>query len=94
MKVEKEFAIPSSPEDQKKIRQVMETISDSYTRIEAERDLIKDEIAGLAEKYELPKKLLSKMARTFHKNNYDEKAAEEEDFQNLYETIVVIKNPQ
>lgn len=83
-----QFAIPSSPKDQERIRRVMQTVSDSFTRIEAEKDLIKDEIASLAEELELPKKVLSKMARVYHKQNYDEVQADESDFQNFYETVM------
>lgn len=71
---------------------MLQTISDSYTRIEAEKDLIKEEIVGLAEKYELPKKLLNKMARAHHKQNFRETVDEADDFQNLYENIVELPN--
>lgn len=86
------FRIPSNPADKKAIRDVLQTISDSYTRIEAEKDLIKEEIGGLAEQFELPKKLLNKMARAYHKQNFRETVDEADDFQNLYENIVELPN--
>lgn len=86
------FRIPSNPADKKAIRDVLQTISDSYTRIEAEKDLIKEEICGLAEQFELPKKLLNKMARAYHKQNFRETVDEADDFQNLYENIVELPN--
>ena len=46
----------SNPADKVKIKKMMGEISDSYTRIEAERDLIKDTINALAEDYEIEKK--------------------------------------
>lgn len=84
----KSVVIPSSPEDQKRIKNCLQTISDSYTRIEAEKDLIKDEIAALAGEFEIPKKFLAKMARTFHKQNYQDNVDEQDDFEQLYEAVV------
>jgi hypothetical protein len=37
----------SSPEDRKKIKDALQEISDSMTRVEAERDLIKDIVNDL-----------------------------------------------
>ena len=84
----KSGVIPSSPEDQKRIKNCLQTISDSYTRIEAEKDLIKDEIAALAEEFEIPKKFLGKMARVFHKQSYQDNVDEQDDFEQLYEAVV------
>lgn len=88
MAIEQEIIIPSSPADQEKIRRVLQTISDSFTRIEAERELIKDEIDALAEDFDIPKKFLSRMARTFHRQNFDQVSNEQSNFETLYETIV------
>ena len=79
--------LPTNPEDRKRIKKALQEISDSYTRISAERDLIKDVVEFIAEEFKLPKKHINKMARVFHKNNFDTEVAESEDFQALYETI-------
>jgi hypothetical protein len=36
----------------------------------------------------LPKKLVAKMVKVYHKQNYDEEVATHEQFETLYETIV------
>ena len=82
------FNIPSSPADKKAIRDVLQTISDSYTRIEAEKDLIKDEIAALAKEFKIPKKFPGKMAWVFHKQSYQDNVDEQDDFEQLYEAVV------
>lgn len=79
--------IPSSLEDRRKIRGALVEISDSLTRISAERDLIKDIVAMLSDNYGLPKKQVNKMARVYHKQSFDTEVAEQDDFQTLYETI-------
>jgi len=83
-----DVVIPSSPADREKIRRVMCTISDSLTRIEAERDIIKDELNALVEEFEIPKKFLSKMSRTYHRQNFQDLVGESDDFQSLYETVL------
>jgi len=84
----KQVIIPSDPAAREKIRRVLRTVSDSFTRIEAERDLIKDEISALIEEYEIPRKFLNRMARTYHKQNFKDVVIEQDDFQTLYESVV------
>lgn len=79
----------TSPEDRKRIKDALQEISNSMTRIEAERDLIKDIKANLFEEFKdnLSKKQIAKMARVFHKQNFQEEVASHEQFEMLYEEI-------
>lgn len=79
--------IPSNPEDKKRIKNALQEISDSFTRIEAERDAIKDVINFVNEEFELPKKYIRKMAKVYHAQNFDQEVGEAEDFAVLYENI-------
>ena len=79
--------VPSSPEDRKKIKDALIEISTSLTRVEAERDLIKDILAEVEDKFELPKKYTRKLARIYHKQNYAEIRQEQDDVETLYETV-------
>ena len=54
----------SNPADRKKIKDALQEISDSMTRISAEKDLIKDIIGDLNEQFEIDKKILNKMGRS------------------------------
>lgn len=78
----------SNPTDKKKIKDSLFEISGSYARIEAERELIKDIINDLADNFELPKKTVNKIARAYHKNNFNQAVSENEEFQELYESIL------
>ena len=78
----------SNPADQIKIKKMLSEISDSFTRIEAERDLIKETIEALSEDFDIDKKILRKMARIFHKQNYSTVEAEQEELALLYESVV------
>lgn len=79
--------IPSSDEDRKRIRGAMEEISNSYARTEAERDFVKEAINNLSEDVDIPKNILRKMARIFHKQNMADVVSEVEDIEALMESI-------
>jgi len=84
--------IPTSPADRDRIRKAMDEISNSFTRIESEKDFIKDAIASLAEDVEIPSKVLRKMATIYHKRSIDEVRSETDDLEALYESIVGVIN--
>jgi hypothetical protein len=73
--------------DKAKVLGCLQEISNSLTRIEAERDLIKEILQKMQDECEIPKKLSRKLARTYHKRNYEEEVAEQSDFQTIYENV-------
>ena len=77
-----------SQPDREKLFKIVKECSDSMTRIEAENDFIRESIAETAKNMQLPKKLVAKLVRVYHKQNYDEEVAVHEQFENLYESVV------
>jgi Zn-dependent M32 family carboxypeptidase len=77
----------TSPDDRKKVKQAVTEISNSLTRIEAERDLIKEIVKEVSDNHQIPKKIVQKIAKTFHKQNLTQEVADHEDFVDLYETV-------
>ena len=73
--------------DKAKVLGCLQEISNSLTRIEAERDLIKEVLQRLEDECELPKKLSRKIAKVYHKRNYQEELAEQNDFVQVYESV-------
>lgn len=73
--------------DKAKVLGCLQEISNSLTRIEAERDLIKDVLQKLQDECEIPKKLSRKLARTYHKRNFEEEVAAQNDFVEIYENV-------
>ena len=73
--------------DKAKVLGCLQEISNSLTRIEAERDLIKEILQRMQDECELPKKLSRKLAKVYHKRNYEEEVAEQADFQTVYENV-------
>ena len=80
--------IPSDDETKKRIRGALEEISNSMTRMGAERDLIKNILQDVENDTQVPKKYLRKMANIFHKQNLNEVKTENDDVETLYETVV------
>jgi Zn-dependent M32 family carboxypeptidase len=77
----------SSPEDRKKIKDAVQEISNSMLRMEAERDLIKEIIKDVSDNHQIPRKIIAKIAKTFHKQNLTQEIADHEDFVEVYETV-------
>jgi hypothetical protein len=76
-----------NPQHKQGILGCLKEISNSYARIEAERELVKEILEKMQEEFELPKKLSRKLARTYYKNNYVEEVAQQNDFTQVYETV-------
>lgn len=78
----------SNEVDRKKFNDALQEISNSKTRIAAERDLIKDIVADLAEQFELPKKTINKLSNIYHKQSFSQEAQEFDELETLYEEVV------
>lgn len=81
------IVIPSDEGTRDKIRSALHQISDSMTRIDAERDHIKEILQVIQDETEVPKKYVNKMAVIYHKQNLAEVKAENSDLEDLYEVI-------
>jgi len=76
-------------QDKSELRGVLQEISNSMTRMAGEKDYIKEAINAACEKYQLNKKFLRKMAKVYHQNNFTDEVSDMEEFQKLYETIIL-----
>jgi 16S rRNA C967 or C1407 C5-methylase (RsmB/RsmF family) len=75
----------------KEIKNKFDEISNSMTRMASERDLLKEIYNSLKEEYEIPPKIARKLAKTYHKRNMQEIAAEHADFEETYTTVFEVK---
>lgn len=82
--------MPTNPKDLKKINDALNEISMSKTRMEAERDLVKESVAMISEDYDIPKRLVRQLANVFHARNYVEEVAQQEDFQTAFESLTTV----
>ena len=80
--------IISNPESIKAINKALQEMSASMTRVEAERDLIKDIVETVSEDHGIEKKIFRRMAKVYHKRNFTTEVQEHEEFEVMYENVV------
>jgi len=78
----------ANPADQKKLLDMLREASNSLTRIEGERDLIREMKKKVCDELQLEKKVINRMVKVYHKQSFQEEVAEHEQFETLYESIV------
>lgn len=83
-----EVNILSNPKDRENLLEVIKECSDSMTRIQGEKDFMKEQVSEISEQLQIPKKLVNKMIKVYHKRNYDEEVAIQEQFETLYQTVI------
>ena len=83
-----DLIVPSSAADRDKLFKVIKECSGSLARIESERAYIKEAIDNISKDLSVPKRLLNRLLKVYHKQNFEEESAVNDQFQTLYETIV------
>lgn len=80
--------ILSNPKDRDDLFKVIKECSDSMTRADSESDYVRESITEVSKKLQIPKKLVAKMVKVYHKQNYDEEVSSHEQFETLYQTVI------
>jgi DNA gyrase/topoisomerase IV subunit A len=75
----------STEDDRKKFMGAVQEISNSMLRIEAERDLIREIVKDKSDEFKISKKVINKIAKTYHKQNRTQVEAEHEEFLEIYD---------
>ena len=76
-----------SPSDVQKLNGFITELSNSMTRVDAEKDLQKDILARAQEELGLKKTLISKIANIYHNNTFDKVISEKIELEELYEEL-------
>lgn len=66
----------------------MKELSDVFTMQEAQRDTVKEIIDRVHQELKIPKKIIRKMAKTYHLQNFNTISYENEEFELLYESVI------
>lgn len=82
------FIIPSSPTDRKAVLDAIREADASLTRIDAEKEHIKEIVDMLKEKFELPPKQMRKVINAYHKQNLVDVTTAAEEVEELYESFI------
>ena len=73
--------------DKLKLLKAIKDIDIAMTTIDGARDTIKNIKNEICEELDLKTKVVSKLARTFHKGNFEEEQELSAEFEKLFETI-------
>lgn len=73
--------------ERKVIKDCLQEISNSMTRIEGERDFIKEAKNKICEDLQIDKKVFSRMMKVYHKQNFAEEVATDSEFEDMYSII-------
>jgi hypothetical protein len=75
--------------DKKALKSVLDELSNSMLRVKSEKEFQKEAITDASEKFNMNKRILRKMAKVYHNNSFTEEVMEMEEFQTLYESVVI-----
>ena len=68
----------------KSIHDALSEISNEMSVIDSHKEAIKDVIDALYDNFKIPKKVLRRMAKTHHKQSFQEEVTEDNEFEALY----------
>lgn len=75
----------------KSIHDALSEISNEMTVIDSHKEAIKDVINALYDNFKIPKKVLRRMAKTHHKQSFQEEVTEDNEFEALYLSMTETK---
>lgn len=79
-----DFTVPSSPADQKKIKNALHEIVAQLSMIDGYKENIKNIQATLKEEFKMSPKISAKIAKTLHKQEFDKVTQESEVFEDTF----------
>lgn len=74
--------------DAQKIRNAVVEISNSMTRSESERELVREIIKKIHDEEGIDRRLLRRIARAYHKGNFSEETTLNSEFEDLFNNLM------
>jgi hypothetical protein len=87
------FTLPSDPKERKKIRDILYEMSGITQAIKDRREDLKSYAEVLNTTYNIPKKVIPKVAKIVFDHNFEDVASEHSAIELLYEGIMETNNP-
>ncbi len=82
-------SINSLTDSQKKeLKEAVQQLNDSMTRVAAERDYQKESINNISDKTGVDKKIIRRMAKVYFKANYSQEQEENRNFEEFYDGVM------
>lgn len=81
--------VSSLTDDQKKrLKGVITELSNSFTRMAAERDFVKETLSDIQDELNVDKKIVRKLAKAYFASSFDKEAVEFETYETFYESLL------
>lgn len=82
-------SINSLTDNQKKeLKEAVQQLNDSMTRVAAERDYQKESINNISDKTGVDKKIIRRMAKVYFRANYSQEQEENRNFEEFYDGVM------
>lgn len=72
----------------KELKEAVQQLNDSMTRVAAERDFQKESINNISDKTGVDKKIIRRMAKVYFKANYSQEQEENRNFEEFYDGVM------
>jgi hypothetical protein len=77
-----------SQEEKERLMKAVNEMSNSLARAEGEREYVSEATKKISDDVKLSKKLISKLVKVYHKQNFEEEVAIHNEFEDLYKSMV------
>ena len=77
-----------SQEQKDRLLKAIKEMSNSLARAEGEAEYVREATKKIADDVKLSKKLVNKLVKVYHKQNFDEEVAIHDQFEDLYKALV------
>lgn len=77
-----------SDSQKKELKEAIQQLNDSMTRVAAERDFQKDSINAIFDKTGVDKKIIRRMAKVYFRANYSQEQEENRNFEEFYDGVM------
>lgn len=75
-------------EQLKILRDGIKEMSVVMSKIDIHKESLKDIVVSVYEEIKIPKKIINRIAKVYHKNSFAEVIVEDKEFETLYSTVV------
>ncbi len=75
----------------KELKGAIEEINNYFGEIEYKQKLIKEILDVSADNSKIPKKIIARMAKVYHKQSFQEEVSQHKEFESLFEGITEVK---
>lgn len=77
-----------SDSQKKELKEAIQSLNDSMTRVASERDYQKEAVNNISDKTGVDKKIIRRMAKVYFKSNYAEEQEENRSFEEFYDGVM------